>query len=114
MKKKIICLCMAALLAMPISSMSADAMTLFYAGTGTLGWFGVTEVYVAANTTEDYLTYEDASIGLKGGKYVDYVTIRLREGDYDERLSTFNGYIELSKKNNPFKKQYGTWKWTYR
>ncbi len=92
------------------SANTVKGMTPFYAGSGR----DYASVYVAANTTAGQKTYS-TDYGLVKGKYVSYVTIRLREGKkYDKSTFSQSGYVKLSKLNNPSATAYGTWKWTYR
>ena len=72
----------------------ADGMTHFYASKGRRG----TKVYVEAQFTANKKT-TTTDYGLKKGKYVKKVKIRLKEGDYNKSKSTTQGskLIKLQK-----------------
>lgn len=92
-----------------VTAISVNGMETFYANKGRDG----IKVYVIANTTKGIKT-KTTRYGLKRGKYVKKVTIRLREGSFDKSKSTTNGSVKLSKVNNPLKKFQGSWKWIYK
>lgn len=94
---------------MATTAYSVGAMPLFYAGGGRENL----KVYVMAHTTKGVKT-NTTSYGIKKGKYVKKVTVRLREGAYDKSKSTTSGLVKLSKPNSPFKTARATWSWTYK
>ena len=88
----------------------SDGMTLFYANKGRRN----TKVFVEAKFTPNVKT-TSTEYGLKKGKYVKKVTIRLKEGSYNKTKSDTKGYlIKLEKTNNPMKTSSGSWSWTYK
>lgn len=106
-RKKIITTVLCAVIA--ATAIPVSGMETFYASKGRDG----VKVYVMANTTKGVKT-KTTRYGLKKGKYVKKVTIRLQEGSFDKSKSTTNGLIKLSKINNPLKAFKGSWKWTYK
>ena len=84
---------------------------MFYAASGRSG----VNVYVEAQFADGVKT-TNTDYGLEKDKYVSKVTIRLREGDYDETDSTTQGghLIRLEKINNPLKTASGSWSWEYK
>ncbi len=113
MKKKIMATVFTATLTLAVVT---NGMTLWYAGKGTRG----TKIYVEASFTSSQMTFDDedgyfcGELGLKPNKYVDSVTIRLKEGDYDKsKTSTTGSLVKLEKTNNPFKTSSASWNWKY-
>lgn len=88
-----------------------SGMSNFYANKGRSGL----NVFVEASFTPGVKT-NTTNYNLIKGKYVQKVTINLKEGtSYNKSKSTTTGnLIRLSKKNNPLQKSYGSWRWTYK
>ena len=87
------------------------AMTHFYASKGRRGL----SVYVEARFNGSVKTY-NTDYGLKKNRYVNKVTIKLKEGSYSQSKTTkkSNKLIQLSKTNNPFYTSSGSWTWGYK
>lgn len=92
------------------TTVTTKGMTLFYANKGRSG----TKIYVEAKFTPDVLT-TSTQYGLKKGKYVKKVKIRLHEGSYDKTKSTTTAKkIRLEKANNPLITSSASWTWYYK
>ncbi len=98
-----------AVLSTMLVSTSVGAMGLWHISQGRDGL----KVYILGNTTPNIKT-TTTNYGLKKGKYVKKLKIRLVEGDYDKSKSTTSGTIKISKNNNPLKQANGSWTWYYK
>lgn len=88
-----------------VTTYSVCAMTLFYANSGRRG----IDVFVEANTTAGVYP-PTTDYGLSTSKYVQSVKIHLEEGSYNKSKSTTDGFISLSKTNNPLHTAYTSYK----
>lgn len=89
---------------------TTSGMTLFYANGGRDGIYVFVEAKSSPGVKTPYTKY-----GLKKGKYVSKVRIRLREGTFNQSKSTTTSKkIRIQKVNNPKETAYTTWKWIYK